>query len=194
MDAASSVTYLSPAFLDALDAAFEKGRQNEAYKVHRVLLNKLDDLATDLRDRAPEAAADSAFASDTRDLAVFVKTVLGSGKDAAPSLASLWAGQPRWPGARRREREREPLASDSEQPLDERAAAAALDAKSTDDEGDVLNAMPWSNRMQKRIGNWAKYASSSVWESAVLIRAQLASQEAQRRLSVEEQAQWLSGI
>jgi hypothetical protein len=136
-DAAPAPTYLTPALLHALDAAFDKGRQSEAYKVHKVLRSKLDDLATDLR-------ADAAAPADTRDLAA-----LAGARDGAPSLAWLWAGRPRALDARLRE-----LGADGEP-----EAAPAPDPKSTDEEGDVLNAMPWSNRMQRKIGNWAGCAA-----------------------------------
>jgi hypothetical protein len=148
----SDVVHLSYALLQAIDTAFEKSRHNEAYKVHKVLFNKLDDLATDLRSTTTEKAFDSGSISGvgtasplgTRDIGTLAKVLLSGGKDGAQSLSLLWAGK-----AVQLDRRQKDIVSDAE---DDKPAP---DARSTDDERDVFGNKPWSGRMQKKIESWA---------------------------------------
>lgn len=45
-----SIAYLNLAMIESINTAFSKTRSGDPRKMHRVLLNKLDDIATDLRD------------------------------------------------------------------------------------------------------------------------------------------------
>jgi hypothetical protein len=143
--------FLGPRLLRALNGAFDKARQNEQYKVHKVLLNKLDDLATDLRagtddGGGPNVGAGGDACTPTHNAAAFARSLAQSAKDGAPGLAALWAGRaPRIEGRRR------DVVSDGE---DERAT----DVKSTDEEADGASAKPWSGRMQRKIESWTKCA------------------------------------
>lgn len=131
--------------------------------MHKVLLNKLDDLTTDLRAAGAERDGDfgdnasgmgADLASGTARLDVFIKSALANRKEGAPSVRWLWTARAEQAERKRRER----VLSDVEKEADDRAAAVA-DAKSTDDEGDDGNTKPWSNRVQKKIGAWAGYVN-----------------------------------
>ncbi|KAI0068856.1 hypothetical protein BV25DRAFT_1792230 [Artomyces pyxidatus] len=84
--------FLTDDTLDALDAAYDKSRATEPYKVHRVLLNKLDD---------------SHVTEATADVAAFIRFVEArAAKEGVPSLRWLWTG---------RKREKERVWSDGEE-------------------------------------------------------------------------------
>jgi len=145
----------------AIETAYLKSRQTEPFKVHKVLLNKIDDLKTDLRTSGAERDGDFGdgagmgqdMCTGTARLDVFVKSVLTNRKEGASSVRWLWTARAEQAERKRRER----VLSDTEKDAEDKAAAVA-DAKSTDDEGDEVNAIPWSGRMQKKIESWAGYA------------------------------------
>lgn len=145
--------------LRAIETAYGKSRQTEQFKVHKVLLNKLDDLTTDLRAAGAERDGDldhgmgAGMATGTARLSVLVKCVLANRKDGAPSVRWLWTARAEQAARKRRER----VLSDAERDAEDKtaAAAAAADVKSTDDEGDDVNPVPWPNRVQKKIESWA---------------------------------------
>lgn len=118
------VAYLSQALVDAIQSAYDKKtRPTESYKVHRVLISKLDDLVDDLRSSNDgEGAAAGQGASGvnpTADLAALVKLVVASSaKDAPSSLRYLWTGRPDDVGKKRREKEA--VWSDGEREREER--------------------------------------------------------------------------
>ena len=105
------VAYLSQALVEAIQSAYDKKtRPTESYKVHRVLISKLDDLVDDLRSSGDgEGAPAGQIASGvnpTADLAALVKLVVASSaKDAPSSLRYLWTGRPDDVGKKRREKE-----------------------------------------------------------------------------------------
>ncbi|KAH9938141.1 uncharacterized protein B0H18DRAFT_1099992 [Fomitopsis serialis] len=105
------VAYLSQALVEAVQAAYDKKmRPTESYKVHRVLISKLDDLVDDLRSAADgEGAPPGQGASGvnpTADLGALVRLVVASSaKDAPSSLRYLWTGRPDDVGKKRREKE-----------------------------------------------------------------------------------------
>ncbi|KZT71574.1 hypothetical protein DAEQUDRAFT_763797 [Daedalea quercina L-15889] len=105
------VAYLSQALVEAVQSAYDrKARPTESYKVHRVLISKLDDLVDDLRsagDGDGAAAGQGASAvNPTADLAALVRLVVASSaKDAPSSLRYLWTGRPDDVGKKRREKE-----------------------------------------------------------------------------------------
>ena len=107
--------FLTRPIIDSINAAYDKMKQNEGYKVHRVLINKLDDLATDLRtnpDNESTGRGLFGWASSlgpTTDLTKFVKVVSASSKDSAPSLRYLWTGRPTELAKKRREKERKAI-------------------------------------------------------------------------------------
>ena len=157
--------YLSQTVIEAINAAYDKAKQSEGYKVHRVLINKLDDLATDLRTN-PENAGRGLFGwasnlTPTTDLAKLVKVISESSKDTAPSLRYLWTGRPAELMKKRKEkeavlsegeekeREREQEREDKERDRFERDRD---NMKSSDDEEDGI---PWSGKVQRKIESWA---------------------------------------
>ncbi|EKM59053.1 uncharacterized protein PHACADRAFT_25180 [Phanerochaete carnosa HHB-10118-sp] len=163
----SIATSLQTAFVnrnivEAIRAAYEKARQNESYKVHRVLISKLDDLATDLRTTPePGGAAKSLFGwanslKPTTDLEKFVQTITQNHKVGCSSLRYLWAGRPG--EVERKRKEKEAIWSEGEEKEREKEAEkerCEKDMKSSDDEADDGNALPWSGRVQRKIENWA---------------------------------------
>ena len=110
--------YLSQDLIQSIQSQYDKARQSESYKVHRVLKNKLDDLATDLRTHVSEGSTGPAATSlsVTSDLAAFARCAVTS-KDAPPSLRYLWTGRPGH--AEKKRREKEPPWSDGERALQE---------------------------------------------------------------------------
>lgn len=147
-------------------------RQGEAYKVHRVLKSKLDDLATDLRTADGPGSGITGL-KPTTDLGAIVKTILSgtSGKEGAASLRHLWSGRPEQIGRKRKEREavwsegeredgerewkeREKQEAKANKERDKTERERERDAKSTDDDGDYLGGRPWGGRMQRKIENW----------------------------------------
>ncbi|CCM01577.1 uncharacterized protein FIBRA_03637 [Fibroporia radiculosa] len=118
--------YLSHQFVESIQSAYEKKtRQTEPYKVHRVLINKLDDLASDLRtgtstgsDAEGGGSAAASVLNPTADLGAFVRVVVGNSRDAPHSLRYLWTG--RLEETDKKRREKEALWSDTERDREER--------------------------------------------------------------------------
>ncbi|CDO75604.1 hypothetical protein BN946_scf184858.g44 [Trametes cinnabarina] len=114
----SITVYLTQPLIESIEAQYEKVRQSESYKVHRVLKNKLDDLATDLRTHATDNINTGiSTLSVTSDLSAFVRCVVST-KDAPQSLRYLWTGRPGY--AEKKRREKEGLWSDGEREREER--------------------------------------------------------------------------
>lgn len=143
--------------------------------MHKVLINKLDDLATDLRTN-PEAHSRSGgwgglwsnvFNNPTTDLDALVRVVFlsGNSKESASSLRYLWTGRPE--EVIRKRREKEILNGNEEREFEAREREKSQE-KGTDDEGD-LNSKPWSGRVQRRIEAWAGCVPSS--HSSLVVRA-----------------------
>lgn len=174
--------YLSQPLIEAIANAYDKAKQNDTYKVHRVLINKLDDLATDLRN-TETGSGKGLFGgannfTPTTDLAKFVKVITESSKDGAPSLRYLWTGRTAdvvrkrkekeaiWSEGEEKEREKEHGKDEKEKAKHdkdkEKEKDKERDPRSSDDEGDFMGGMPWSGRMQRRIGGWTAYALSAV--------------------------------
>lgn len=134
--------------------------------MHRVLINKLDDLATDLRsgttttnNAESNSRSGAGFNTPTTDLGSFVKAavLVGSAKEGAPSLRYLWTGRPDEVGRRRKEKE---CLSDHEEgdarekDGKEKGLVLEKDVKSSEDEGELSGGRPWSGRVQKKIESW----------------------------------------
>lgn len=149
-------TYLTLSLLQAIDAAFDKSKQNDAYKVHKMLRNKIDDITTDLRTAALDRSSDFSLSNPavdelhsgfgTSNLKMFSRLIVSSGKEGAPSLAWLWAGKTGQLDQRKREMQ---VISDGE--VDEQDKFAMGEVKTTDDE---VVPFPWSGRMQKKVESW----------------------------------------
>ena len=157
------ISYLSQTVIDSINTAYDKAKQGDSYKVHRVLFNKLDDLATDLRtnpDNESTGRGLFGWASSlgpTTDLTKFVKVVSASSKDSAPSLRYLWTGRPTELAKKRREKETalsEGEERDTEREREERDRYERDkdNVKSSDDEDDGI---PWSGKVQRKLESWA---------------------------------------
>ncbi|KAI0375656.1 hypothetical protein BV20DRAFT_1117203 [Pilatotrama ljubarskyi] len=168
--------FLTQALIELIESQYEKARQSESYKVHRVLKNKLDDLATDLRTHATDGGSTTTNTlSVTADLSAFVRCVTST-KDAPQSLRYLWTGRPGH--AEKKRREKEAVWSDGERDREEREKerdgerdAAGKDGREKEDrdkerdkelrsgdEGDSVK--PWSGRVQRKIESWAALGKS----------------------------------
>ncbi|KAI0650708.1 hypothetical protein C8Q79DRAFT_923901 [Trametes meyenii] len=155
----SGVVFLTQGLIETIEVQHEKVRQSESYKVHRVLKNKLDDLATDLRTHASDSGGGAASTlSVTSDLSAF-------------SLRYLWTGRPGY--AEKKRREKEAVWSDGEREREDRDThrdgdrdGFGKDGRERDerdrerdreprsgDEGDFVK--PWSGRVQRKIESWA---------------------------------------
>ncbi|PIL37168.1 hypothetical protein GSI_00860 [Ganoderma sinense ZZ0214-1] len=165
-----NMTFLTPELIETIESHYEKSRQSESYKVHRVLKNKLDDLATDLRTHVTESGGttNATTLSVTSDLAAVARCAVAS-KDAPQSLRYLWTGRPGHAGKKRREKEApwsdvERDRDNKEQEKDGGKDVLGKEGKDKDerdkerdrearscDEGD----RPWGGRMQRKIESWA---------------------------------------
>lgn len=166
-----SLAYLSLQLIETITNAYDKKtRQNESYKMHRVLISKLDDLATDLRTTASSGAGaihghgvDLASMDPTADLGVFVKAIISSHKDAPQSLRYLWTGRPGQ--VRKKRKEKESFWSDGEKDKEDReqdrdiggkdGRKADRDRERSDSSEDEDGSMAWSGRVQRKIEHWA---------------------------------------
>ncbi|KAH8105824.1 hypothetical protein BXZ70DRAFT_966334, partial [Cristinia sonorae] len=177
--------YLTHKLINAIQAAYDKLKQSESYKVHRVLINKLDDLATDLRTSENKSKSGGRWGQGSvfnnnqpvADLAVLVRCIGGGGvgpgdRGGPSSLRYLWTGRPEEVGRKRREKEiaeegdlveaegrtdKEKERGDREKEREGRERMSVeRDVKSSEDEGDIgYLNKPWSGRMQRRIEVWA---------------------------------------
>lgn len=111
-----------------------------------MLLNKLDDLATDLRT---SSGPKNINPTDIDQFVFFAETK--AVKDGVPSLKYLWSGRAEVLAAKRKER----LWSDGEEDKSDR-----IDEFSAGDEGDLSRA--WrGKKVQRKIESWAGWAISS---------------------------------
>lgn len=162
--------FLTHSLIEFINAAYDKAKQNESYKVHRVLISKLDDLATDLRTNPDPGGGKGLFGwasnlNPTTDLGKFVKTVTEHSRDGSPSLKYFWTGRPGEVARRRKEKEvvlsegedkeREKEIEKEERDRLEKERDRDKDIKSSEDEGDFIGGLPWSGRMQRKIESWA---------------------------------------
>ncbi|KAL4241904.1 hypothetical protein ABKN59_000448 [Abortiporus biennis] len=167
----TQIIYLTQPLIISIGLAHDKLKQSESYKVHRVLINKLDDLATDLRTtnaNHPETTSRSGgwggwwsnvLNEPTKDLDKFVRVVVlgGNAKEGAASLKYLWSGRPEEVGRRRREKE--VLSEGEEEKEKDREGGGKVslekEVRSSEDEGDYPGGRPWGGRVQKKIESWA---------------------------------------
>lgn len=176
------MVFLSLELIETIESHYEKSRQSESYKVHRVLKNKLDDLATDLRTHVTESSGTTTAAtlSITSDLAAVARCAVTS-KDAPQSLRYLWTGRPGHAEKKRREKETlwsdgEHDREDKERNKDREKDIPVKEGKDKDgrdrerdrearscDEGD----RPWGGRMQRKIESWAGCVILSLEESVI---------------------------
>lgn len=133
------------ALIEAIDAAHDRFKQSESFKVHRVLRSKIGDLTTDLRT-TPGQNPSTPNVGVTSNLPVFVTGVTNSGK--VSSLRYLWSGRVleimtlRGGG----------IGSDGEREDD--FEVTKLDGRSTDEEHEFPSGTHWSGRVQRKIGSW----------------------------------------
>jgi hypothetical protein len=162
MYSTSSVTsvpqavFLTRPVIESINSAYDKVKQNEGYKVHRVLISKLDDLATDLRTNPdPDGASKGLFGwagslKPTTDLEKFVKIITQSSKAGCSSLRYLWLGRPG--EVERKRKEKEAIWSEGEEKEREKGSEREREIKSSEDEAEDGNG--WSGRVQRKIENW----------------------------------------
>ena len=150
--------FLTDDILNVIDAAYSKSRTTEPYKVHRVLLNKLDDLTTDLRTSSGPTNFNPA---DIDQFIHFAETK--AAKDGLHSLKYLWGGRADMLALKRKER----LWSDGEDDGGrDREKIERMDEVSTGDE----NERAWrGKRVQRKIESWAGWVYTHVLEEYLII-------------------------
>lgn len=134
------------ALIEAINAAHDRFKQSEPFKVHKVLKSKIGDLKTDLRTTATQNPS-TANVGTTSNLPTFVTGVMGGGKDVSLNLQYLWSGRvlelmTRKGGG----------ISDGER--EEDLEITKSDGKSTDEEHELLSGIHWSGRVRGKIGSW----------------------------------------
>lgn len=156
--------YLNLALIKHIDAAYEKYRSSDAYKLHRAVLNTIDDLTSattqamssskgvrhgqsmSLSLSSKEREAESLL-EGTPDLASFVNKVgYLRGKDCGSSVRYLWTGKLDQLDRKRKES----IWSDIEEDREREKEMSA-----SDEENDSTSVFPWSNRVTKKLENWA---------------------------------------
>jgi hypothetical protein len=145
----SSITtqpFLTDDVLNAIDVAYSKSRTTEPYKVHRVLLNKLDDLTTDLRTSSGPTNFNPA---DIDQFVRFAETK--ASKDGVHSLKFLWGGRADMLASKRKEHLWSDVEDDGGR---DREKTEGMDELSTGDENETSRA--WrGKRVQRKIESWA---------------------------------------
>ena len=164
----AQVAFLTLPILESINAAYDKMKQNEGYKVHRVLINKLDDLATDLRTNPDPGGSNKTLfgwansLKATADLEKFVSIIRQNNKAGCASIRYLWLGRPG--EVERKRKEKEAIWSEGEEKAREKELEKEAkgrekerekekfekDFKSSDDEDEL----PWSGRVQRKLENW----------------------------------------
>jgi len=143
----SPTTFLIDDILDAIDAAYSKSRTTEPYKVHRVLLNKLDDLTTDLRTSSHPKHINP---TDIDQFVLFAETK--AVKDGVPSLKYLWSGRAEMLAAKK-ERPWSDGEEDDGRDREGKEKSVKIEELLAGDEADLSRA--WGGkRVQRKIGSW----------------------------------------
>lgn len=143
--------FLTDDVLNAIDTAHSKSRTKEPYKVHRVLLNKLDDLTTDLRT---SSAPKNINPTDIDQFVFFAETK--AAKDGVPSLKYLWTGRAEILAIKRKDRPWSEGDDDNGRDR-EGKEREKTDELSAGDENDMPRA--WrGKRVQRKIESWAGWA------------------------------------
>ena len=135
------------ALIEAIDAAHDRFKQSESFKVHRVLKSKIGDLTTDLRT-TPGQNPSTPNVGTTSNLPAFVAVILSGGKDVSSSLRYLWSGRM----LELRILRAGGIGSDGER--EEDCETMKLDGRSTDEEHEFPSGIHWSGRVQRKIGSW----------------------------------------
>jgi hypothetical protein len=141
--------FLTDDVLSAIDTAYSKSRTTEPYKVHRKLLNKLDDLTTDLRTSSVPTNINP---TDIDQFVFFAKTK--AVKDGVPSLKYLWGGRAEMLAIKRKDRPWSDGEDDNGRDREGKERTEKTDELSAGDENDMPRA--WrGKRVQRKIESWA---------------------------------------
>jgi len=141
--------FLTEDVLNAIDTAYSKSRTTEPYKVHRVLLNKLDDLTTDLRTSVPS----NINPTDIDQFVFFAETK--AAKDGVPSLKHLWSGRAEMLAIKRKDRLWSDGESDNARDRDgSKDRTERMEELPVSDENDLPKARR-GKRVQRKIESWA---------------------------------------
>lgn len=155
--------YLNLTLIKLIDSAYEKYRSAEQYKLHRVVLNKIDDFTSatqsaisSSKDASHSRSISLSISKDreaellvecTSDLANFVNKIdFLQKKDYGASIRYLWSGKFDQLERKRLESARGDIEEDKDREREK---------SDSDDDGDVLGVLPWPNKVTKKIENWA---------------------------------------
>jgi hypothetical protein len=141
--------FLTDDVLKAIKTAYSKSRTTEPYKVHRVLLNKLDDLTTDLR------TSSGPININPTDIDQFIHFAENKAmKDGVPCLKYLWSGRAEIIAMKRKDWLWSDEEEDNGRDREGREKSDKTDELSAGDENDPVRA--WSGkRVQRKIESWA---------------------------------------
>ncbi|KZS97577.1 hypothetical protein SISNIDRAFT_546672 [Sistotremastrum niveocremeum HHB9708] len=135
--------YLTLSTLRLIDAAYQKVKPSETYyKVHRVIMHKLDDLSRDFRSGSPAVPIYA-----TSDLATLVNIVIGDSKgavDGAASIKALWLGKSQTALQEARERSKHDTDGD-------------LSDRTSDDDDREPRSRFSPSRRQRAMDNWRSW-------------------------------------
>ncbi|KAL5530150.1 hypothetical protein ACEPAF_6407 [Sanghuangporus sanghuang] len=155
--------YLNLTLIKVIDSAYDKYRSTEPYKLHRVVLNKIDDFTSatqsamsSSRDASHSRSMSLSLSKDreaevlvecTSDLANFVNRIdFLHKKDYGASIRYLWTGKFDQLERKKQESLQDDMDEDKER---------ERERSDSDYDGDVLSVLPWSNKVTKKIENWA---------------------------------------
>lgn len=125
--------FLSLEVIEMINNLYDRSKsKGSEYRVPRIILNKLDDITTDLNFRPDASFTTSVY--PTADLVAFVRMVINSGpKDTVGSLKALWTGK-----SKQRKTKKDGL------------EAEVSDGKSSDDDESTPGIFPsWGKHMKK---------------------------------------------
>ncbi|VDC06273.1 unnamed protein product [Peniophora sp. CBMAI 1063] len=171
----SPASQLTPETLEAIDLAYDRSRQAEQFKLHRIAMNKLDELREGMT--APSSVTGTtgrvpAPDAPTADISAFVRAVEKRGKEGVPSIRYVWSGRAAELAQRQRERERAMSDGEREEertPAPSMSMSPLLDRerdRSTPNPDELSSASDaegprhvWSSkRVQRKLESWATRA------------------------------------
>jgi hypothetical protein len=174
----SSITrpFLTDDVLKAIKTAYSKSRTTEPYKVHRVLLNKLDDLTTDLR------TSSGPININPTDIDQFIHFAENKAvKDGVPCLKYLWSGRAEIIAMKRKDWLWSDEEEDNARDREGREKSDKTDELSAGDENDPVRA--WSGkRVQRKIESWAGCVLYLALGSACVITCARLSRQMRRSI------------
>ncbi|KAI0036839.1 hypothetical protein K488DRAFT_67438 [Vararia minispora EC-137] len=165
--------------LDALSAAYDRSRQVDQFKLHRIAMHKIDELREGMAAGAGanggSRVAAATAVDPTADMARFVRMLEKKGKEGVPSLRYLWSGRATVlrEKEQEKEKERDRVLSDEEERYEKEKEkeGARREREKEEREGERTDEFSsasdadhrsWAGKkMQKTIEAWASRAKKT---------------------------------